>query len=695
MNKLILAALCTGAVLVSCNTKNSSENPFFTEWDTPFGIPPFDKIQPEHYRPAYDEAMAREKADIDAIVKNNEAPTFSNVILAYDNSGEMLERVGSTFSCVSGSDMTPELEAIQAEMAPVLTRHRNDIGLNAELFAKVKAVYDQRDVLCPDSLSVRLTEKTYKNFERSGANLSPDDKAKLRVIDETLSTLSTNFGRNLRVENGAFAMIIEDSADLDGLPQSIVDAAAKEAEARGIKNSWVFTLDKPSMIPFLQYSNKSNLRETLYKGYLERCNNNNEYDNKTTLDSIVNLRLERANLLGFPNYAAFVLDRNMASQPEAVYALLGELWTPALGRAKGELAEMVAIKGDTNFNSWDWWYYAEKLRQSKYDLNEEELRPYFPLNGVREGIFTLTNKLYGVTYKPLPNVPMYNTENQVFEVSDKDGSHLGVLFLDFHPRPGKRVGAWCTTFRGQSYTGGQRVAPIVSIVCNFSKPTGDTPALLNLDEVETFFHEFGHGLHQLFAMVPYKGLGGVERDFVELPSQIMENWAMQPQMLNLYAKHYKTGEVIPADLVEKIQQSALFNQGFSTIEYLAASLLDMDYHTITTPGSLDVMAFEQASMDRVGAISQIEPRYRSPYFRHIFSGGYASGYYSYIWAEVLDADAFQAFVDSGDLFNPAIASAFRTQILSRGGSADGNTLYRNFRAAEPSKEPLLVRRGLK
>lgn len=694
MNKLLFTVLGSATLLASCSTPQSVENPFFIAWDTPFGIPVFDQIRPEHYRPAYDEGMAREKAEIAAIVGNSAAPTFENVILPYDNSGEFLGRVASTFGCITGTDMTPELEAIQAEMAPVMTRHRNDISLNPELFAKIKAVYDGRDSLCKDSLQIRLVEKIYKGFERSGANLSEDDKNKMRAIDEQLSTLSTKFGRNLRVDNGAFVLLIDNEADLKGLPQSIIDAAATEATSRDKAGQWAFTLDKPSMIPFLQYAENRSLREKLYKGYIERCNNNDANDNKAIIDSIANLRMQRANLLGFPNHASFVLDRNMAKQPEAVYALLFELWTPALERAKGELAEMKKIKGDDDFQSWDWWFYAEKLRQAKYDINEEELRPYFPLNGVRDGIFQLTNRLYGVSYKPLTDVPTYNPENQVFEVLDKDGSHLGVLFLDFHPRKGKRVGAWCTTFRGQKFENGVRVAPLVSIVCNFSKPTADAPALLNLDEVETFFHEFGHGLHQLFSMVPYQGLRGVERDFVELPSQIMENWAMEPELLAMYAKHYKTGEALPVELVEKIQNSALFNQGFATVEYLGASLLDMDYHTVNQAAPIDVAAFEKASMGRVGMMFEIEPRYRSTYFQHIFSGGYASGYYSYIWAEVLDADAYNAFCETGDKFNVATADRFRNEVLSRGGMQDGGELYLNFRGAEPSKTPLLTRRGL-
>ena len=701
MNRLTLSALGAAALLTACGSgKTDTTNPFFGEWTTPYGVPPFEQIRPEHYIPAFNEGMAREKAEIDAIVNNPEAPTFANTILAYDNSGDFLTRVSSVFGCVTGTDMTPELEAIQGEVSPLLTRHNSDISLNPQLFQRVKAVYEGRDTLCTDSLQRRLTEKMYRNFVRSGAELSAQDQAQLRQIDEQLSLLSIRFGRNLRADNGDFVLIIDQQDDLKGLPQNVIDAAAAEATQRGQNGKWAFTLDKPSMIPFLQYAENRDLREQLYKGYLTRCNHDDANDNKAILDSIANLRLQRANLLGYPTHAAYVLERQMAQSPEAVYALLNELWTPALDRARGELAEMQAIKlaetGDSSFASWDWWFYAEKLRKAKYDLNEDELRPYFALDSVRNGVFGLATKLYGITFRELTDMPKYNPENRVFEVIDRDGTtHLGVLYLDFHPRAGKRVGAWCTTFRGQSYDStGQRIAPIVSIVTNFSKPTADAPALLTLDETATFFHEFGHGLHQLFSMVPYRGLRGVERDFVELPSQIMENWAMQPEMLALYARHYQTGEPLPAALAEKIQKSGLFNQGFATVEYLAASLLDMDYHTLTTPQQLDVTAFEAASMGGIGLIPQIEPRYKSTYFQHIFSGGYSSGYYSYIWSEVLDADAFNAYVESGDLFNPEIAARFRT-LLSRGGTADGGVLYRDFRGADPSKEPLLHRRGLK
>lgn len=688
MKKIILTAL-----FALSTTAIMAQNPFFTEWTTPHGVPPFSKIKNEHYIPAIKQGMADQKAEIQAVVDNSSPATFENTILAYDNSGALLSKVNSVFGCITGTEMSEELQALQREISPILTAHGSDIALNDKLFTRIKTVWENRASL--DAMQARLTDKIYKSFERSGANLTATNKEKLRAIDQKLSQLQLQFGNNLRADNGAFVLNITSKKDLKGLPESSIDAAAMEATARQMKG-WAFTLDKPSMIPFLQYSEIRPLREKLYKGYLERCNNGGANDNKEVLKQIANLRLDRAKLLGFDSHAAFVLDRNMSKEPEAVMALLEELWTPALQLAASEMDQMKALKGaPKDFESWDWWFWAEKLRKAKYDLNEEELRPYFALNNVRDGIFALTGKLWGTSYTELKDIEKYNPENQVFRVNDKDGSLLGILYLDFHPRAGKRVGAWCTRFRGQSYKDGQKIVPIVSIVCNFTKPSvvGE-PALLNLDEVETFFHEFGHGMHSLFGDVPYKGLGGVERDFVELPSQIMENWAFEPSVLATYAKHYKTGEVIPSALVDKITKSALFNQGFMTVEYLGASLLDMDFHTITSPLSGSIGDFEKASLSKFGIMDQIAPRYRSTYFQHIFSGGYSAGYYGYIWAEVLDSDAYEAFRETGDLFDPTTAAKFRNEVLSKGGTADGGVLYNNFRGKAPSKKALMERRGL-
>lgn len=699
MKKIIMSTLCAATMLGSYGQEQAMQNPFFAPWGTPFEVPAFEKIKVEHYLPAYEEGMRQQIEQINTITSNPQPATFENTVLAMDNSGELLTRVRDVFDNLCESDITPEMEVVQSQVSSLFTAHKSNILLNDKLFKRIKHVYENSKGL--DPLQQRLTEKTYKMFERSGANLKAKDKDKLRKMDEQLAILSVNFNRNLRNDNGAFALEITDSQKLSGLPQGVVAAAAEVAKSRGkASGTWIFTLDKASMIPMLQYADDADLRRQIYTGYLERCNHNDQNDNKAIIDSIVNLRTERAHLMGFPNHAAYTLDRIMAKEPSAVYSLIEELWTPALKRAQVEKEELAAIKlaqgkGST-IEPWDWWYYSEKLRAQKYNLNAEDLRPYFELNKVRDGIFDLTTKLYGITYKPLEGMPLFNPENQVFEVLDKDGSHLGVMYFDFHPRASKGVGAWCSSFREQHYDNhGKKVSPLVIIVCNFTKPTADQPALLNLDETETFFHEFGHGLHGLMQDSPYKGLSTVERDFVELPSQIMENWAFEPEVLKTYAKHYKTGEVIPDSLVQKIQASALFNQGFNTVEYLGASLLDMDFHRINEPiDNMDVAEFEKKSINRYGSMKEIWPRYRSTYFQHIFGGGYSSGYYAYIWAEVLDADAYEAFVQSGDIFNPQIADSFRKNILSKGGTQDGAVMYRNFRGAEPSKEPLMKKRGL-
>lgn len=699
MKKTIIMTLAAASIAVGGCTESQApeKNPFFVEWNTPFEVPPFNEIKNEHYLPAFEEAVKQEEKDIKAIVTNQDAPTFENTILAYSNSGELLSKVSGVFFSITGTEMTTELEEIQAKVSSLLTAHNSNISLNEDLFKRIKAVYDGKEAAGLDALQLRLTEKVYKSFERNGANLDEAQKEALRKIDSSLSASTINFSKNLRNDNSAFILVIDNEADLAGLSESLIAMAAQEAESRGEKGKWVFTLDRASIFPFLQYAENRELRKKIYNGYLERGNNNNENDNKTTLAEIAKLRLERANLMGYSSHADFVLDQNMAKEPEAVFALLESLWTPAVNRAKSELKEMQEIKGDTDFESWDWWYYSELLRAKKYDLNENELRPYFALDNVLNGVFDLTTKLFGITYKELTaEMPLYNKENRVFEVTDKDGSHLGVVYFDFHPRTSKRVGAWCGSFRGMKYKeDGTKVTPIVTIVCNFTKPVGDAPALLNLDEVETLFHEYGHGLHSLFRDVKYSAMSGVERDFVELPSQIMENWAFEPEVLKSYAKHYETGEVIPEELIEKIQNSSLFNQGFATVEYLLASLLDMEYHSIEKSEDIDASKFEAAALAKYGAMKEIAPRYRSTYFQHIFSSGYSAGYYSYIWAEVLDADAYEAFVESGDLFNQEIAAKFRKEVLSQGGQADGGDLYRNFRGKDASIEPLMKNRGLK
>ena len=680
-------------------TEQTMENPLLSEWNDRFGVPPFDRIKAEHFAPALEQAMSVHNAEIDAIVTNNDEPTFENTVLAYDNSGKLLERVELCFSLLCAAETNAEMQAIEQEMSPKLTAHSGAIMMNDALFERVKSVYERRGALGLDSLQLRLTEKLYRRFVRGGALLSVEDKEQLCKVDEELSAARVKYAANLLAANSGFELVISDQDDLDGLPSSIRDAAASEASARDMKGKWVFTTKKPSMLPFLTYSSKRELREKLYRGYLDRCNYNDSIDNKQVINDIVRLRTERAHLLGYPTHAHYVLDVQMARTPENVYAMMDELWAPALERAKAEMEAMrEMMKEETgldDFASWDWWYYAEKVRKRDYSFDESSLRPYFSLENVRSGIFELSNRLYGLTFRPV-QLPVYHDDCETYEVLDEKNEHLGVLYLDYFPRDGKSGGAWCGEYRTQSFDAeGNRIAPIVSIVCNFPRPTGGDPALLSIDETQTFFHEFGHALHALFSQVKYSGLGGVERDFVELPSQIMENWALEPEMLRRYALHHRTNDPIPHHLIEKLQRSRHFNQGFNTVELLAASLTDMDIHTIENYSPIDVNEFERKMLnERRGLMEQIAPRYRYPYFSHIFDGGYSSGYYSYLWAEVLDKDAYQAFVESGDIFNKRIATDFRNKVLARGGEADGMDLYRDFRGADPDRKPLLLGRGL-
>ena len=579
------------------------------------------------------------------------------------------------------------------------SKHRDDIVLNEKLFQRIKAVYEQRDELNLDTEQDRLLEETYKTFVRGGANLNEQDKAALREINKELSLLSVQYGENVLKENKSFELVIDKEEDLAGLPETLVTGAKEAAEERGHAGKWVFTLHRPSINPFLQYSEKRELREKIYKGYINRGNNDNELDNKDNAAKIAALRVKRANLLGYETHADYVLEENMAKNPEGVYDLLNRLWEPSLIRAKDEaraLQELIDRDGGGfELAAWDWRYYAEKLRKEKYALDDSVLRPYFELDNVIQGAFTVANKLYGITLEERTDIPKYHEDVKVFEVKEADGSHIGILYTDYFPRASKRGGAWSSAYRKQYRTASEEVTPVIVNVGNFSKPTGDNPALLSFTEVNTLFHEFGHALHQLLSDCTYESLSGtsVPRDFVELGSQIMENWTSEPEVLSLYAKHYETGEVIPSELVEKLEEASKFNQGFETVEYLAASFLDMDWHTLKEAEEQDTLKFEEASLSKIALIPEIVVRYRSPYFTHIFSGGYSAGYYSYIWSEVLDADAFQAFKETS-LFDQATAKSFRENILARGGTEDPMTLYKRFRGAEPKIEPLLERRGL-
>ncbi len=698
---LTIALLISTMTISSCDkgVKHSSENPLITEWNTPYGIPPFDEIRDEHYAPALKYAMAQHLAEIDAIATNTDEPTFDNVMLAYDRSGELLSRVSLTFEMICAAEKNDYLTEVEEEMMPQLAAHYDQILMNDALFAKIKVLHDKRGALGLDAEQLRLLEKTYNTFVRAGALLSAEQKERLKAINAELSLTAVKFGSNLLAETNDFEMVLSHN-ELDGLPAGVRDAAAEKAKQSGREGKWVFTLHKPSMIPFLTYSTKRELREKIYKAYLNRGNNGNDHDNKDLINDFIRLRTEKAHLLGYDCYADYVISDQMAQNKSAVYDLLGEIWTPALNRAKEELAEMEKMlhrdNSSTTFESWDWWHYAEKVRRRNYSIDEEMLRPYFSLDNVRHGIFFLANRLYGITFRPV-KIPAYHKECSAFEVLDKDETLLGVLYFDFFPRSGKGAGAWCGYYREPMYdVDGKRIPPVVSIVCNFTRPVGSTPALLNIDETGTLFHEFGHALHFLFSDTKYRGLLGVEGDFVELPSQIMENWAFEPALLAEYATHYRSGDVISDSMIQKLRRSSHFNQGFMTTELVAAALSDLEIHSTTKyEDKIDVEAFEyQVLNEKRGLIPQIEPRYRYTYFSHIFDGGYSAGYYFYIWAEVLDKDAFQAFCESNDIFDRRIAERFRSEVLSRGGEDDGMNLYRAFRGAEPDKMPLLKARGL-
>ncbi|MFR0828082.1 M3 family metallopeptidase [Bacteroides intestinalis] len=694
MFKKCIFILATSCMMYSCTTQTET-NPFVSEFQTEHGVPPFDKIKLEHYEPAFLKGIEEQNANIDAIVNNSEAPTFENVIVALDNSAPILDRVSAIFYNMTDAEKTPGLNELSIKIAPTLSEHSDNISLNQELFKKVNAVYQQKESLKLTTEQERLLEETYKDFVRSGANLSSEKQARLREINKQLSTLGLTFSDNILNENNAFKLYIDKEEDLAGLPEWFRQSAAEEAKADGQEGKWLFTLGNASRLPFLQYSENRPLREQIYKAYINRGNNNDKNDNKKIITDIVSLRLEKAQLLGFDCYSNFVLDNTMAKNSTTVMNFLNNLWSYSLPKAKAEAADLQKImdkegKGE-KLEAWDWWYYTEKLRKEKYNLEEDEIKPYFKLENVREGAFAVANKLYGITLTKLEGIPVYHPDVEVFEVKDADGSHMGIFYVDYFPRPGKSGGAWMSNYREQQGD----IRPLVCNVCSFTKPVGDTPSLLTIDEVETLFHEFGHALHGLLTKCNYKGISGtnVVRDFVELPSQINEHWATEPEVLKMYAKHYQTGETIPDSLIEKILNQKTFNQGFMTTELLAAAILDMNLHNLTDTKNLDVLAYEKEAMNQLNLIPEIAPRYRTTYFNHII-GGYAAGYYSYLWANVLDNDAFEAFKEHG-IFDKKTADLFRYNVLEKGNSEDPMTLYKNFRGAEPQLEPMLKNRGMK
>jgi len=694
---LVLVGALVGAQKPEASV--SQANPLLTEWATPFGAPPFTEIRPEHFIPAFKAGIEAQRREVEAIAAATASPTFANTVEALENSGVLLEKAGLVFRSLAASETNDALQAANREAAPMLAAHVDDVRMNRRLFARIKTVWEQRDRLGLAGPQRKLLDDTYKDFVRSGANLGEAAQTRLRAINAELSSLGVAFDENQLHDTNAYRLVIERREDLAGLPSDVVEGAAEAAGAAKLPGKWVFGLQSPSIWPFLSYADNRDLRRQILAAYTSRCDHGDQWDNRKNAARQAALRLERSALLGYRTYADYVLEEAMAKKPAAVYDLLNRLWIPAREMAIREAASLqeMGVKGQPGFTleAADWRYYTEKIRKERFDLDEEMLRPYFSLERVRDGAFGLAGKLYGLTFVRRTDLPVYHADVATFEVKDRNGAHLGILYTDFHPRPGKNAGAWSDIFRKQWVREGRDIRPLATLVCNFPRPVGGAPAQIGLEDVQTLFHEFGHALHSLFSRVPYRSLNDVPTDFVELPSQIMENWALEPEVLKLYATHYKTGEVIPVALVEKIKKARTFNQGFITSEYLAACLLDMDWHTLTSVAPQDATAFDKAAMEKIRLLPEIVVRYRSPYFSHIFGegGSYASGYYSYIWSEVLDKDAFEAFKEKG-LFDQPTAAAFRT-LLEKGGSEEAMALYKAFRGREPSIEPLLKARGLK
>ena len=697
MKNLIFAAAMSCMVCACGQQAADTSNPFLSEFETPYGTPDFDRIKVEHYEPAFLKGIKQQNEEIKAIVENPDEPTFENTIVALDNSGEILARVSGVFFALTEADTNDDMMALEAKIAPMLSEHSDNIFLNQELYKRVAAVHAQEEAgkIQLTTEQHYLLDKYYKEFVRSGAGLDAQKQERLREINKQLSTLTIEFGNHVLADNNDYLLVVDKKEDLAGLPDAVIAGAAQEAKAHGKDGKWVFTLQESSRTPLLQYAQNRELRKNIYQAYTSLGNRGNANDNKEVVKKVLALRLEKAQLMGFNNFAEYQLADNMAKNPKNALDLLYGLWEYSIKNAKAEADELQKImdregKGE-KLEAWDWWYYAEKLRQEKYDLNEDAIKPYFSQEDVHNGLCTVVNKLYGITLTPCDSISVYNKDVKTYIVKDADGSLLGVFYSDYMPRASKRSGAWMSNFREQQ----EGVRPLIYNVASFTKPAGDLPSLLTIDEARTMYHEFGHALHGLLTQCKYKGVSGtsVAQDFVELPSQIMEHWAVEPEVLKMYAKHYQTREVIPDSLIAKIENQALFNQGFMTTELLAAAILDMEMHCLTTMEGFDVLQFEKQLMDKLGLIPQIAPRYRSTYFNHIM-GGYAAGYYSYIWAERLDTDAFEAFKEHG-LFDQTTATSFRKNILEKGGSDDPMKLYVTFRGAEPSLDALLKTRGLK
>ena len=709
-NLLLLSGLF---LIISCQQKlklDPSVNPFFQDWTTEYEVPPFMDIKNEHYMPAFKKGMEDNLAEIEVIIKNTEAPTFANTIEELERSGKLLGKVQRVFSNLASSNTNPKLQELQRDLSPMLSAHYDKIVLNEDLFNRVEEIWNNRESIDLNKEQQKLLKDTRKQFVRSGALLDDSQKEQITKINSKISELSTEFGQNLLAETNGFELILNKS-DLDGLSDGVVSAAyelatqnmdnadSEEAKEK-YKDKYVFTPHRTSMYPFLTESTRRDLREKLYNSYVMRGDNNNETDNKKIAIQIAKLRAERANIMGYKSHAHFVLDENMLKTPEEVYDLLIQLWKPALKRAKIEVADMQAVADsegkDFKIAAWDWWHYSEKVRKEKYDLDESAIRPYLSLDNVIQGVFNTTNKLWGLNFREIFDIDTYHPDARIWEVTDKDGSHLAIFIGDYFTRSNKRGGAWMSSFKGQSNLDGKQ-RPIVVNVCNFPAPVGDNPSLLSFENAITLFHEFGHAMHGILTDVTYGSMAGTSgpRDFIELPSQLLEHWVSEPEVLKSFATHFETGESMPDELIEKLLKAGKFNQGFINTEYLAASLLDMDWHTMSVLDAQNISNnFEKNSMNKIGLIDQIAPRYRSTYFAHIFSGGYSSGYYSYVHAAVLDSDAFEAFKEVGNVFDPELSSKLRKEIYEKGSTEEAMDLFVNFRGRKPIIEPLLKVRGL-
>lgn len=700
MKKYLLSikALCLSGILLFSGTTMKAENPFFGEYNTPYNIPPFEKIQIADYMPAFEEAIAQHNQEIAAIVNNRAVPDFENTIVALDNSGEMLEKVSYVFSGLYEVVSTPEFQKVGAQVFPMLAAHSDEIKMNEGLFQKIKSVYDNRAKFNLTTPQLRLLEKYYKDFARNGALLSEEKKAELKDINDQLSKLCLQFGDNILKDTNKWTLVVDNEKDLAGLPASSIAVAAEEAKAMGKEGKWVFTLHAPSRLPFLTYADNRDLREKMYKAYTNIANNNDENDNKAIINQILKLRLQKAKLFGFDSFAAYQMDNVMAKTVEDAEELLYKVWKPAVAKAHEEIADMQKYVdnhgGNFKIAAWDYYYYAEKVKKEKFNFDENDVRAYFPIENVRKGIFTMAERLYGITFKEVNNVPVYHPDVKVYEVLDKDGKHLSMFMTDYYARGGKRQGAWMFVY--QEANGTKDVRPIVYNVGNFSKPTADSPSLLTLDEVETMFHEFGHGLHGMLTRTQYKGNAGtnVDRDFVEFPSQLHEHWMLEPELLKVYARHYKTGEVIPDELVNKLIESSKFNQGFVNTELAGAALLDIEWHKLNDGKDVDVAEFEANVSKKLRMPEEIGYRYRSTYFNHIFSSDqYAAGYYTYLWAQVLDCDGYEVFMKEG-VFNPETAARLK-HVLESGNDEDPMKLYEGFAGHRPDADALLRDKGLK